>query len=172
MDHSGALNRLGLSVVDVGLFWVTYLVDNISTDECCAFFVSMKNVIHVVRFISIDFIRMAFFFFIFRPSDNTTEAHYLCSIENISSNTSLDNDSTCGEESVGLRGILWWAVIGQLIYGLGQAPFVPVVVPYLDDLAGRVRRRYVVYYSKCRFFADLKLWHGSFSIQIPPCGVS
>ena len=67
------------------------------------------------------------------------------------SKTTSDNDSTFEEESVGLRGILWWAVIGQLIYGLGQAPFISVVIPYLDDLAGRVRRRYVVYYSKYDF---------------------
>ncbi|XP_072042243.1 solute carrier organic anion transporter family member 5A1-like [Amphiura filiformis] len=56
-------------------------------------------------------------------------------------------EEKCEEEPVGFRGLIWWAVIGQLLLGAGDAGVYPIVLPLLDDLAGRYRRRFVIYFT-------------------------
>ncbi|XP_072042242.1 solute carrier organic anion transporter family member 5A1-like [Amphiura filiformis] len=56
-------------------------------------------------------------------------------------------EEKCEEEPVGFRGLIWWAVFGQLLLGAGHAGVYPIVLPFLDDLAGRYRRKFVIYFT-------------------------
>ncbi|XP_072042241.1 solute carrier organic anion transporter family member 2A1-like [Amphiura filiformis] len=71
-----------------------------------------------------------------------------------------NSTNSCEEEPVGFRGLIWWAVIGQILLGVGFAAINPIFITYIDDLAGRNRQRFVIYYT---IYALIYIWS-------PACG--
>ena len=77
--------------------------------------------------------------------NNQSENQMLCRIDDHMEPSSRD---TCKEEAVGFRGLIWLTVIGQIISGIGHAPLSSILTTLMDDVAGRYRRRFVVYFCK------------------------
>ena len=58
----------------------------------------------------------------------------LINASNDSRTQAQGNDNMITKEAVGYRGLIWWAIAGQIMYGFGRAVWLPITVPYIYDL--------------------------------------